>query len=84
MQIDGVEDVNPYPLFPDTSEDGTWLQFTVAFLVVLTLGIVGVIGSCIFHQSMKKKGWMGVLFGLLNKILFAFVIQWYVETITVM
>ena len=83
MSIDGVESENPYPLYAETQDEGSWLHFTVAFILVLALGIVAVIGSCFFHRHVSKKGWMGVLFGLLNKIVFAFVVQWYVQTISV-
>lgn len=74
MSIDGVESENPYPLYADPVDEGSWLLFTLTFILALALGIVAVIGSCIFHRSMSKKGWMGVLFGLLNKIVFAFVV----------
>ena len=83
MSIDGIESANPYPLYSHSGDDGTWLQFALGFFVVLLLGIVGVICACIFHAQMRKKGWMGILFGLLNKIVFAFVVQWYVKELSV-
>ena len=85
MSIDGVESENPYPVaYSDSEDDGSWTQFVLAFAVVLVFGIIGVIGSIIFHQHMKKKGWMGICFGLLNKIVFAIVVQWYVEELSVL
>ena len=84
MSIDGIESANPYPLYSSNSgDDGSWLQFILAFMVVLLLGIVGIIGAVIFHSHMRKKAWTGILFGLLNKIIFAFVVQWYVEELSV-
>ena len=83
MSIDGIESSNPYPLYSNQQEEGSWSQFILAFIAILIFGILGVIGACIFHSKMKKKGWMGILFGLLNKIVFAFVVQLYVKELSV-
>ena len=55
----------------------------MAFVAILIFGILGVVGACILHNKMRKKGWMGILFGLLNKIVFAFVVQLYVKELSV-
>ena len=77
MSIDGIESEDPY----EKTLEGSWFQFGVMFVLVLIFGILAVIGSCIFHKHMYKKGWTGILFGLLNKIFFAFVTQWYVQSL---
>ena len=83
MSIDGIESANPYPLYQSTVEEGSWSQFAIAFVVILIFGILGVIGACVLHSRMRKKGWMGILFGLLNKIVFAVVVQFYVKELSV-
>ena len=83
MSIDGVESQNPYPLYSKPQEEGSWSQFILAFIAILIFGILGVVGACILHNKMRKKGWMGILFGLLNKIVFAFVVQLYVKELSV-
>ena len=58
MSIDGIESANPYPLYQSSVEEGSWSQFAIAFVVILIFGILGVIGACVLHSRMRKKGWI--------------------------